>query len=776
MSRTLHIPVALTLISLAATVCAAAPLTRSEVDLKKGLKNAIVGTDPKAEDGKCIVLDVTKLRGTAFAVGTIVQPGVYDAVLSIKLPKISSVNTAPLAWKMTVKGAGKGEYDFDILRIEKPNTYQDIACRFVANRHGRATFTLSWERRSLGKDHDPAIRVEAKDMPTLTTASILGDDDVAFDDLELEAEFDAEPPIGGLKYLYTAIDHLKIVPVSDVDISKLEVDRIRYKPGEKAKVSLDIRNCTKRPRSLKVETVFINGLDTIIPVDSRTLELAPRARQYLAFEGPPFEAKWGYAVRCIVLEDGAEIARKEEYFTVHDNMWAVCINGRGAAQFTAHVNQEGARRAALRNKQRYRNWVESGFWAPDEFGDFTPDTEKWWGGQGCYYGSVSGTKVQIEEGHKLGISYAVYANIWGGDGPPAFEMIRRRPDWGYPSTFDTEWFENWDSNPMGTGSGKTPMHVWPITIINHSSTEEPARHHGRELIEAHRTLGWDAVRYDSHAISDRNAAVMKIVKAVVRAEEPDFQFGYNSSVPAGNKSKIEAFKAECEGEGLIMEEGIRQFGGGGMSHSGGKTYEVFARRILNFKNEAREHGGHFIAIGMDNCYPNDLLYQYIFWLAANTHTCYDWRDSQVANYLQFATRFAGLIWDLNVTPVSKPEEWLDMGEAGERLWLWKDYVHQRDLGDGRRQLIIHLINTPAEKNLYTHDDGKVPPPMENLQLSLRLPGAASVRGVWFLTPEYELTRKRLEYKKSRGRVSFTVPRVRFWSTAVVDLENAEAFD
>ena len=103
------------------------------------------------------------------------------------------------------------------------------------------------------------------------------------------------------------------------------------------------------------------------------------------------------------------------------------------------------------------------------------------------------------------------------------------------------------------------------------------------------------------------------------------------------------------------------------------------------------------------------------------------------------------------------------------------YLHQRDLGDGRRQFIAHLINAPLETILYTNDDDKLPPPRENLRLSLKLPGPATVRGVWLLTAEPELTQTKVEPEVKQGRVQFTVPRLRFWTVAVVDLEHAEAF-
>jgi len=722
-----------------------------------------------------VLADVSRLTGTAFEAGTaVLEPGLYDAVLRLKLPKINHVNTAPLKWSLEVSGAGNGKRGFDMLVIERAGIYQEIPCRFTVARVGKAVVKLSWVRESLTPDRSAAVRVATADIPTAADMGgpDMGGGDDDLDMLDIAVELEDEPPIAGLKYLWAAADGVAIAARGSVAITALSVDKIRYRPGETATVSVAVRNYSRQACTLRAETVLVQGLDATIPVDERSVSLESGALVTFEARSPKFEREWGYAARCRLFEGETLVAVKSEYFTVHHNMWAVMMPGRGAAQFTAHITPESARASALRNKRRYRNWVESGFWAPDEFGDFTPDTEKWWGGQGNYYGSVSGTKVHIKEGHKVGISFAVYANIWGGDGPPAFEMIRRRPDWGHASTFNVEWLERWDRNPMGTGSGRSPMHVWPITVMHHGSTDEPARHHGRELIGTHRMLGWDAVRYDSHAISDHNARVVGIVKEVVHAEVPEFQFGYNSSVPNRDPSLTNAFRAQCEDGGLIMEEGIRQFGGGGMSYTGGATYKAFAERILAFKEEAREHGGHFTAIGMDKCFPNDLVYQYIFWFAANTHMCYDWLDTSVANYPQFATRFAGLLWDHAVTSVAAPAAAIDVGEAADKLWLWERYVHQRDLGDGRRQLILHLINAPAETILYTSDDCKVPPPLADLPVTVKLPGAATVRGVWFLTAEPKLTQQPIEHTTDVRSLSFVVPRVRFWSVAVADLENA----
>ncbi len=744
-----------------------------EFALADGLSNSILAKDADARNKRCIVADATRLSGEAFYLETqSLEPGEYTLTARMKLSVINHENAAPLHFKLKVEGAASATRAFDILLIERAGAYQPITARFSVVRKGKVSVSLTWERKSLSPEKRAQVRVAKKDIPKLPVVTVTGDDPDDLDEDDIEVELSDEPPISGLKYLYLAVDTVTVSKLSDVGITKLEVDKIRYSPGEKPQISLGIRNHSPEARKLRVETFLVHDLDERTPVDSREIECAATSSQNLSLSGPALNAKWGYEVRCQVSDGESLLAVRSEYFTVHNNLWAVLITGGKPAQFSAHVTEGRARAAALANKKRYQNFWESGFWAPDEFGDFTPDTEYWWGGQGNYYGGRTGTRTQNEEAHKVGISCAVYSNIWGGDGPPAFELIRRQPEWGYASTFNVAWLDRWNRNPMGTGRKGWPMHVWPITIMNHSH-DGPIEHHGRELIETHKTLGWDAVRYDSHGISNGNARLVRKLKKIVHAEVPNFQFGYNSSVPGRDPSKAEAFRAHCADEGGIMEEGIRQYGGGGLSFRGGASYEAFANRLLSFKEEAREFGGHFLAIGMDKCFPNDLIYQYIIWLAGNTHPCYSWRPVSVANYNQFATRFAGQLWDLDVKPMKSPEQKIDIGDAKSFLWRWKDFAHEREMPGGRNQWILHLVNTPKERVLFTHDDAKVPEPRSDFPLDVMLPPEAKVDAVWFLTAEYELTQKKLKYDHTGKGIRFTVPKLRFWSSIVIDWKLTE---
>ncbi len=732
-----------------------------------GAGAAEICREQAGEHPRLLSADMGLPSGTVFTFQRAMLPaGRYRLAVPVKLREINSLNTSALVWRLAVSGGAEAERHFDILWIERPNAYQAVPVDFRLDKAGNVTFTLSWQRVSVDtKGTGVRTRVQSSELPKVGETA--GDD---LDDL-LDIQLEAEPELSTRDYLYLAVAPPLLTHLGELAISSLEVDKIRYRPGERATIALKVQNLATEPRQVSLLLELVRELDEVIEVKREEMTLAAGESRDLTATTEPLTEPWGYAVRARLLAGEELLAAAAEYFTVHENMWAIMMAGRGASQFTAHVDLDRAVASARTNQRRYRNWVESGFWAPDEFGDFTPDTEHWWGGQGCYYGSITGTRLMIEEGHKRGLSYAVYSNIWGGDGPPAFEMVRRKPDWGYPSTFNTEWFERWDRNTMGTGKPGPGMHVWPYTIIN-SDNPEPFRHHGRELIATHRMFGWDAVRYDSHGIDDITARSTEYGREVVRQElaPNEFQYGYNSSVPHGDPSKLAAFQAECRDEGLIMEEGIRGYG------ENQQSYEAFARRILDYKEEARRHGGHFTAIGMDKYFKNDLLYQYIFWFAGNTHMCYDWEDVSVADYAQFATRHAGLIWDHAVTTVPDAAKWIDYGAAAEMLWLWPEYVHQRQVGEAGRQLILHLINKPAESVLYTHDDCKLPLPLESIPVTVTLPNGAQVKDVWLLTAEYDLSQTRLPAERDGDLLHFTVPRLRFWSTAVIELSNCPPFE
>lgn len=711
---------------------------------------AQVYDDKAAGNGRSLVVDLRDPMGRAFTVvSDPLEPGIYQAVARLKFSPLGTEATANLRWTMTVDPGGAKT--FDILTVEQAHVYQDFVCPFRITKPGPVTVTLDWKRgegRSGSKDDLRAhpVRTNAADDPdaeTIPDAPHAGDGAI----------------VDTLDYVNMAIDAVTVTPVGDVDISDLSVDKIRYRPDDTPIIKVTVCNFTGHARAFTAVTELVCDFDTVIPVETRPLAVPAGGSASYTCTGPALTQRWGYAVRARVLENGTSRAEAMEYFTVHDHMWACMMIGTMPAQSTRDVTVESARACALRNKQTYGNFVEHFVWAPDDFGDFTPDTEYWYGGQACYAGSIRGTHAMIDEGHKVGMTYALYANLWGGGGPPAYEMIRRHPDWGKPSFYNTEWMERWGKDPG--------MHVWIMTNNNYANPA-PFHHHAKEIIATHRIYGWDAIRYDSYTNIQGDDPMLRLVKADVAKEAPEVQWGYNTIVPGAPELCPDAFRELCRNGGLIMDEGARGYG----QYKG--KYDDLARRLLYWSTATRRFGGHLTAIGQDKCFANDYLYQYVFWLTANTHPWFGGGDGDgpMPNYRRFATRYAGLIFDLAVTPVPDPMRYVNLGDHPPLLYLFPEYVRQRDLGNGRRQFILQFVNPPVATHLWTNEDNVLPSPREPFPVTVTLPGTAKVRNVWHLTAEPVLTQHALPFVMHGREVIFTAPRLRFWNMVVLDLENA----
>lgn len=752
------------LLAVAAAAAGEAGVVR--LDLRKHPADGKPYKDKAADGGVCLLADISKPAGTLAAPlsGTL-PPGAYALRADLKASLTNDLNTAHVEVDIAVLARGRSvpleSRKLTILDFELPKTYRTFELPFSLAQEAALECRIAWKRTGKGV----LMRVKATDTPGTPDVPLAGEVKEEGTD-EAEAELEEEPDIGVVKHLYLAVANMVVVSRGSIGISQLDVNKIRYRRGEPFETSVALTNYGDTPAPVTVKTELICDLEPPRTIGRHQLDIPARETARLTVNSKLEGEEWGCELRVTALEGEKVIATRSEYFTVADNMWDVALWGRGWHESFGWTRERAAE-LAKENKRTYANWTESGFWAPDEFGNFTPETDEFAGGQNCYHGSVEGTRVCIEEGHKIGMSFALYSNFWGGDGLDGFELIRRHPDWGYPGDCDVEWLDRWIENIPKTGFDR--MRVWPITIMD-MRNDEPYKHHARETIEAHRTIGFDATRYDSWGSSEGTKRLLPLVKKWVNDVVPEYQWGYNCAVPDEAANWSEAFDEMCRNGGLIMEEAIRNF------HESHETWEYFAKRILDYKDIVRKRGGNFVIVWLDRGFDNDFLYQWIFTLAGQTHGYGNARTVSTGNYAQFATRFAGLLWDRRITNVPNPARWIDVGSAKEFLWMWDRYVHQRDLGGGRRQLIVHLINAPVAKRIKLDDDNAVPPPRFDLKIGVKLPEGATVRTVHLATAEPTLALQELAYEKQTGAISFTVPKLRFWDMVVVELEGAKGFD
>lgn len=746
----------------------ATPSVADEIDVPLEQTRAIMYTDPGSPRRRCRAASVLSNTGTLFDLESPeLAPGVYRVHMRLKMSHTISKHTARLEFTLAATGkAESGARKLTIVDFELPGVYQDFSFPLEVCRKKKAWVKLSasWSWRSGVLDKRPPEPVE---LPTVGAKATLEEDAEEIEPLEHQLK--------ELPY-HLASDRVWLESLGDVAVRDLEVDKIRYRPRETASATGIVRNYAERDRELTVETFLIRGLDDTQLANTQTVTVGPMASEAFRGNVPLDDRMWGHEVRCVVKEDGRELASASQYFTVHTNPWAVAIGGfpMDLTIYRAGPNGRNVELNAVSRKRQYVNQVEFVFWAPDDFGDLNPQ-DKYWSGQMRRHNSAASTKWLIDAFHKAGISCAFYSKIQTAGGKAGYEVLRRHPDWYLPGFYDVAQLDRWDRS--------TEMHIWPQLGVRRD-IPDPYVHHAEEIIRSVKTFGWDMIRYDSSMMYPEAGDMLRLVKYKVNKACPGFQWGCNSGVhrtnnpppPTCGKWKIDpdadwakaplrpVYDMLCEDGGMMMDEWNNH------AHQDRWTYDKYASRHIHFRKEVHRRGGHVVFCPFEPESHADAVYQDILPLAARTHRAWDPLKGKkiLTSYPQFATRYAGYVWDNGARPLDEAQKWIDWGEHAQHLFKWESYAYLRNRGADDTDLIVQMVNLPP-KRVSSYDDCRVPPPRIDVACSIKLPDGVQVRDVWCATAEYELRQQKLPHQLENGRVTFRVPKLRFWTMLVVRL-------
>ncbi|MBI2191158.1 MAG: hypothetical protein HYU36_04160 [Planctomycetes bacterium] len=742
------------------------------VDILSASERAPLCEDPDSKSGKAVAGNFDLPRGTLLrALCPSLQPGFYLARIRLKLTEIATLQSSRQSVNLSIRddgGQALFSRGFSILHFEASGQYQEFALPFRLDAYCEPVLEVSWEWT--GRKQVPPVLRPGQVPDAESVAQNLAEEQDKSEEKDLGVDLEIPVKIGSLQHAALIADQASIDRLGDLGFVRVEADRIRYRPGETARIAVALHHAGPDVRSAHIRTLLLGGLYEARGLDARDLSLAPGQTAEFELQARLDGCLWGYEVRCVAELDGTEAARASEFFTVHDNPWAVSL-GAQTINSTRGITPASAVQAASERKRSYGNRVEFVFWAPDDFGHLTPDTDLFYGGQMHFHGNVSGTRAAIQAFHQAGIFTSLYTKLWepGPGGKAGYELIRQNPDWFATGFYDVAQLDRWDTDDT--------LMAWPQADVRRD-IDEPFQHHASELVRSIQAFEWDAARYDSPMDRPEAARVLRLVKETVNHAFPAFQWGYN--VTAYKMLEFpETFSLLCENGGMIMEEYNLA------APDQGWTWDYYTGRHRSIRSWVRERGGHgeLISFGenfslSDEEVPRiDLVYQDIFTLAAQLHWAY--RQSSTlyyAHYPRFATRFAGFLWDNRSEPLKNPRDRIDLGEHSEHFFAWPEYAYLRQPEPGRRQLIFHLINAPASTRVGEAKHCPVPPPRSRIPLSIRIPPKTQVRGAWAATAEPELALDRLEVQTEKDSVRFTVPRVRFWTLVVVDIDGEEPWN
>lgn len=706
-------------------------------------------------------------------------PGRYRLHAQVAIAPLGNIITAPVR---IILQTGTRRKSFSTVFLPADDQFVDLTMDFRLGEASETEVGVTWDVPNSKLDPKLAdkrsvaiFRGSKKKGGTVPDSDALLGDDPDGDTFEKELESSDTVPLDEAKATHyrLMVAGVLLERLGPVEITELSVSKIIYKPGEKGSVSVELANRGAKAVSGRLKLELRAGFDPARPLIETDVAI-PAGKilkrdfsDLLSTEGLCFGAE----VRAALLVPGASPEVARDCFGVTDNFWEL-----GHHTFTGSTVEFHDLGRARRHAREWRDGgttvVEALFWGPCDMLDYTPDTEYFFGGQGGYAGTITGTKNLIQACHEQGLSVVFYANLYGGSGPPGFEVERQHPFWFGGSGFSNLILDNWDllgaNADMQDRQIRAPGITWCHNCGNFSGIQRLIELHAQEVVATIKMFGWDGIRYDSAYCRGWSAKGWRHVRSVVGQEFPGFRFGYNSSAPNGANAL--ALDDMVSGGGSIMGEGLRL--------ERQLDLVKWAEQVMDWRDLAWPYGGAVQPLYHPPGTDLDKIMQACVWLACGAqYGGHDGPETAFGNSASYAIRYSEIFYNQKLKRLARPKEVVSFGRDPGFLF-WERMVHTVTLADRQHRLVLNLLNVPSKYRLNAGGHDAPPPqydsigkaPVTNLPVTVNLPEGAKIRSVYNVCRLNEEWHQPLESDTVNGKVRFTVPRVRFWNTIVIDYE------
>ncbi|MGD0094232.1 MAG: hypothetical protein ABSE73_30360, partial [Planctomycetota bacterium] len=609
---------------------------------------------------------------------------------------------------------------------------------------------------------------------------------------ELETELELTLTPG--KAVYYLLDKAELRLLSGTGrVVKVETDKIRYNPGETLHGSAVVSAVGGKGGEGTLDICLEHGVNNRVKAKSIPVKL-DAGQQSIAFEIALPKEELGYAVVAeFASSDGADRSEAAEYFNIAADFNRVAIFGGYGGQSITPRSEKAVQEAARASRAEYDNAREMFAWAEDDMVGMSPADDYWFSGQTCYHMNKQSIQQLIRVAHQHGIAMVTYGKFVMS-GYPGWKTAYDYPNdhksqYFYPTgmwegvnsilldRFRNKEFVPYANRPNVQGNR---FEVWwqEFLPINPDATPRMARIAAEEVVRSIEMFGWDGIRWDGHPrgggpcggsggefdllAANRTQALVRYFKDIIAAKHPEFRHGYNYLLIQDKPSYDWAYEDHeldelCRGGGLLMNESIG-------NASEGRTFEQIAQNLQVEGDLCRERGGYFLGISYAAS-PRDLLIESALWSAGGAR--YYGAVGKCFEAKRYCTRYSQYSFDENLRRLVAPEKVL-APQAETRLW-WQPFVYETPLDNGKRQLVVNLLNLPRQAKRPRKDDP--PPPVwdmpagtDPVAFTLTLPAGFRAMGVNLIDP-YTLSVRALALDGNR----FEVPPLSIWAVAVVDL-------
>lgn len=567
-----------------------------------------------------------------------------------------------------------------------------------------------------------------------------------------------------------------------VAVTRVWPEKIVYRPGESAKIAVDLENKGKQALTASVSLAINHGLTDRDELPAQSASLPANGKATLTFAYPvPKERKWGHEALAVVKDsNGAVLAMGRDYFTVGDNPWEL---GHYVTIFglrTRCPTMEDIANYVLNTRKGYYTIFEAYTPFPS-YGDcMAPEAEVWRSaGDGYSKESKAHWRELVQQSHNQGMSVVTYIQNTSS-GTVGCNFVRRHPDW---FTYNKD--------------GLLPVQIIEVDQLEacrDAPEDQPVEirmggyYHGTfgflpsnaqlgdwwidQLIKSIEMFGWDGFRSDGnpgivegydytgtfHKVPDlgaANAAFLKKVRQKVNERFPNFRFGWNNV--AGGYPQMFCSPAE---EDVMLPGAYSLYEFFNSAPQPSSVYHPWKKAAFYLQQEAapiRERGGFPHAGWM----PSN---RYLEAVASACGQQIDtWAHPRKPGYDRFEFRWSEFLWDNQLRYV-RPGDQAVKVEGPAQVW-WQDFVHRRQLPGGRQRVIVHLLNMPANDDEGWAD--RPPAPAANVRVTFVAPPGRKLDKILAFSPDG--AEDALDAKPD-AKGTLTLPEVKLWTVVAAEFK------
>ena len=551
--------------------------------------------------------------------------------------------------------------------------------------------------------------------------------------------------------------------------------------------------------------------------------------------------EFGYEVRAAALVDGRATHAASEYFCVSDNPWLVSTwsaavsttdedppdwqdyGWAGPSCWRYHLHyridqtQEILDKAALDARKAYCTAWEFYSWSPGGCMDMAPKRDRWLcGDTGKILYSKRLIKMAVGALHKQGIPALTY-NIPEAQDLAGPDLIQKHPEWfatspdlgdftrlGYDTAaleMQRDFYARLDRGEIDTQKRYWTEMSGGIFFMPNFARQDVVRYVIDQMVASVEMFGWDGVRWDCGQLHTGNlwgayrpfldfygnplnrspdemvaqtVANIRQFKDRLAEVKPNFCHGYNFGSVEWLYVYPRLTREMCRDGGWMLGED---------SNTAGRLDNPL-RKWENYYDITSRTGEHltarggvfnpFVATRFGAPDAADRLYETILRVAGHGHPNLYYRNTAfvAGDTTQFVVRFGRYVFDTAMRRVNDPGRFI---KVSSRLW-WQKSVQRKKTAQ-EDTWVVHLINPPAAEAIGENPLSRLPLPLKDIAVSIRVPEGRKNARAWALACESWTTGQEprttavpLEVKRVSGNLTVRVPEVLFWKILVFEFK------